>query len=258
MLFALLSPAKKLDFAPLSAPSVRATMPALLKGTAELAARAKRFTRDDLRRLMDISPALADLNYQRFQNFDPANDRETKPAIYAFNGDVYAGLDAKSLSRGDIAFAQKHLAIISGLYGLLRPLDAIQPYRLEMGSKVDTARGPNLYAFWRGELTAHVNAVTDKLKNPTIVNLASAEYWGALDEHALGPRVIQPVFKEIKGGKSSVVSFLAKKARGMMARYLVQHRLTKAEDLKRFDTEGYSFDPKASDAGIWTFSRKAL
>jgi cytoplasmic iron level regulating protein YaaA (DUF328/UPF0246 family) len=206
---------------------------------------------------MDISPALAELNYQRFQGFDPANNRETKPAIYAFNGDVYAGLDAKSLSKGDIAFAQKHLAIISGLYGLLRPLDAIQPYRLEMGSKVDTARGPNLYAFWRGTLTAHVNEATAKMKKPTIVNLASAEYWGALDERALQAPVIQAVFKEIKGGKASVVSFLAKKARGMMARYIIQHRLTKAEDLKRFDTDGYSFDPKASNATVWTFSRKA-
>ena len=260
MLLAVLSPAKKLDFgiAPKSGAAMpKASTPALLADTGILATRAKRFTRDDLRRLMDISPALADLNYPRFQSFDPAHEQGTKPAIYAFNGDVYLGFDAKSFSKGDVAFAQKHVAILSGLYGLLRPLDAIQPYRLEMGSKVDTARGKDLYAFWRAPLTAHVNAVTAQLKNPTIVNLASNEYWDAVDKKALQAPVIQAAFKEIKGGKASVVSFLAKKARGMMARYIVQHRLTKPEDLKRFDTDGYSFDPRTSDGAVWVFSRKA-
>ena len=258
MLLALLSPAKKLDFGPVPKSGTSAsTAPALLQDTALLAARAKQFTREDLRRLMDISPALAELNYQRFQSFDPANASETKPAIYAFNGDVYLGYDAKSLSKGDITFAQKHVGIISGLYGLLRPLDAIQPYRLEMGSKVGTARGKDLYAFWRAPLTSHVNDVTGGLKKPVIINLASNEYWSAIDEKALHAPVIQPVFKEIKGGKATVVSFLAKKARGVMARYIVQHRLSKPEDLKRFDTAGYSFDPKASDDAVWVFSRKA-
>ncbi len=256
MLLALLSPAKKLDFNP--APDfAKASSPALLEDTAVLAARAKKLTRNDLRTLMDLSLKLADLNYQRFQSFDPANRGETKAAIYAFAGDVYMGFDAKTLGPGDIAFAQKHIGIISGLYGLLRPLDAIQPYRLEMGSKVKTVRGKDLYAFWRAPLTAHVNAVTAKLKNPTIINLASQEYWGALDEKTLEAPIIQATFKEVKGGKASVVSFLAKKARGMMARYIVQNRLTSPQDIKSFNIEGYAFDQAASDEAVWVFSRKA-
>ncbi len=254
MLLALLSPAKKLDFGP--APSfVKASTPALLEDAAVLAARAKKLTRADLRRLMDLSPALADLNYQRFQSFDPANAFATKPAVYAFAGDVYMGFDAKSLGPEDLAFAQEHVAIISGLYGLLRPLDAMQPYRLEMGSKVKTARGKDLYTFWRAPLTAHVIAVAAKLKNPTIINLASQEYWGAVDEKALQAPVIQATFKEIKGGKAAVVSFLAKKARGMMARYIVQNRLSNPADLKNFDVAGYAFDRASSSDTVWVFSR---
>jgi cytoplasmic iron level regulating protein YaaA (DUF328/UPF0246 family) len=256
MLFALLSPAKKLDFGPAPA-FAKPTTPVLAKGTALLAARAKKFTREDLRRLMEISPKLADLNYERFQSFDLTGGGESKPAIYAFNGDVYMGFEAKTLTKDDIAFAQQHIGILSGLYGLLRPLDAIQPYRLEMGSKVDTARGKDLYAFWREDLTAHINGVTAKMKTPTVINLASGEYWGAVDEKALKAPVIQAVFKEIKNGKASIVSFMAKKARGMMARYIVQHRLTKPEEIKAFDSGGYAFDPKTSDKNTWVFSRKA-
>lgn len=255
MLLALLSPAKKLDFGPAPA-FAKPTTPALAKDTALLAARAKKFTREDLRRLMDISPKLADLNYQRFQSFDAAGS-ESKPAIYAFNGDVYMGFAAKTLDKDDIAFAQKHVAILSGLYGLLRPLDAIQPYRLEMGSRVDTARGKDLYAFWREDLTAHINGVTAKMKSPTVINLASGEYWGAVDEKALQAPVIHAAFKEIKNGKATIVSFLAKKARGMMARYIVQHRLTTPDEIKAFDTDGYAFDAKASTKTTWVFSRKA-
>ena len=254
MLFALLSPAKRLNFREMPE-TLKTTQPALLEQTAVLAKRAKRYRRDDLRRLMDLSPALADLNYKRFQAFDPANSGETKAAIYAFNGDVYLGLDAASLTKADIAFAQKHLGILSGLYGLLRPLDLIQPYRLEMGSKVDTARGKDLYDFWRDCLTTHMNGIVAKMKKPTIVNLASAEYWGAVDEKSLkAPRIV-PVFHEIKNGKSGVVSFLAKKARGMMARYIVEHRLEDADALKGFDTAGYDFDPHASSETTWVFSR---
>lgn len=256
MLLALMSPAKKLDFRPAPA-FAKPTLPALLDDTAELAARAKRFTRDDLRRLMDVSPALAELNFQRFQAFDSNGKTGSKPAIYAFNGDVYLGFDAASLDKADIAFAQKHVAILSGLYGLLRPLDAIQPYRLEMGSKVDTARGKDLYAFWRDVLTTYVNGITAGLKQPTIVNLASNEYWSALNEKALRAPVITPAFKEIKNGKAVVYSFFAKKARGLMARYIVQHRLTTPDDLKSFDAAGYRFDPKTSDDAAWVFSRSA-
>ncbi len=255
MLLALLSPAKKLDFKP--APDfAKSTTPQLLADTAELAVRAKNYTRDDLRRLMDLSPALAQLNYERFQNFDETNNAGTKPAIYAFNGDVYLGFDAKTLNKADITFAQKHVAIISGLYGVLRPLDAIQPYRLEMGSRVDTARGKDLYAFWRKKLATTLNGMTAGMKAPTVVNLASVEYWGAVEEKALDAPVIHTAFKEIKAGKATIVSFLAKKARGMMARYIVQHRISNASDLKSFDAAGYRFDPKDSTDSAWTFSRK--
>ena len=255
MLFALLSPAKKLDFGPAPA-FAQTTTPALLNDAALMAARAKKLTRPQLRRIMDLSPALADLTFERFQNFVPANTGGTKPALYAFNGDVYQGFEARTLEADEIAFAQEHIAIISGLYGLLRPLDAIQPYRLEMGSRVATARGKDLYAFWRAGLTAHVNAVTAKLQHPTIVNLASQEYWAALDQRALTAPVVHAAFKEIRGGKASVVSLLAKKARGLMARYIVQHRLTKPDELKAFDSAGYRFDPEVSGERHLVFSRK--
>lgn len=253
MLFALISPAKKLDFSP--APDfVTATTPALLEDAAEMAARAKMLSRTQLARIMDISPKLADLNYQRFQSFDPRNTRDTKAAIYAFAGDVYVGFDAKSLTKDDMAFAQEHLGIISGLYGLLRPLDAIQPYRLEMGSSLKNARGKDLYAFWRATLTAHINVLAADV---TIINLASTEYWSAVSEKELAAPVIHTAFKEIKDGKVSIVSFMAKKARGMMARYIVQHHLTSPEQIKAFNVEGYAFDAKASSAATWVFSRKA-
>jgi hypothetical protein len=180
MLFVLLSPAKKLDFGPM-APAVKATQPALMKDTAILAARAKALTAREIARLMDVSAKLAELNVQRFQAFDPANRGETRPAVFAFAGEVYQGLAAKTLSADDLAFAQAHVGILSGLYGLLRPLDAIQPYRLEMGSALKTERGRDLHAFWRDTLTAHLNKRLAKLTSPTVVNLASDEYYGALD-----------------------------------------------------------------------------
>ncbi len=256
MLLALLSPAKRLDFSP--APDfAKPTQPGLLKDTALLAARGKTLTRADLGRLMDISPKLAELNFERFQSFDPKNRSATKPAIFAFAGDVYMGFDAKTLSAADIAFAQDHVAILSGLYGVLRPLDAIQPYRLEMGTPLKNERGADLYAFWHESLAEYLNRLTAAMKTPTFVNLASDEYWSAVDESALEAPVIRPVFKEIRNAKAQIVSFMAKKARGLMARYIVQHRLTKPEDIKRFDTAGYAFDAKASQGAQWIFSRKA-
>lgn len=256
MLLALLSPAKRLDFSPPPA-FAKATQPGLLKDAALLAARGKNLTRADLRRLMDISAKLADLNYERFQSFDPKNKSKTKPAIFAFAGDVYMGFGAKTMSAADVAFAQHHVAILSALYGVLRPLDAIQPYRLEMGTQLKTERGADLHAFWRGSVAAYLNDLTAKLRQPTIINLASEEYWGAIDEAALTAPVVQPVFNEIKNGKAQIVSFFAKKARGAMARYIVQHRLTAPEELKRFDSDGYVFDAKASDGPRLVFSRKS-
>ena len=257
MLYALLSPAKRLDFKPLPDGSgLKPSQPALLKDTAVLAKRVKALSRDQIGRLMDISAKLAALNFERFQSFDPANRKDTKPAILTFAGDVYIGLQAKTLVPEDIAFAQSHIAIISGLYGVLRPLDAIQPYRLEMGSPLDTDRGRDLYAFWRDRVTTHLNSVTAKLASPTIVNLASIEYFSVVDAAKLKAPVIQPTFKEIKAGKAQIVSFFAKKARGLMARAIIDHRWTDPEQMKAFKTEGYAFDARASDAGTWVFSRK--
>jgi cytoplasmic iron level regulating protein YaaA (DUF328/UPF0246 family) len=256
MLYALLSPAKKLDFGP--APrAVAATAPALLPAAAALAKRVKKYSARDLKRLMELSDNLAKLNVARFQAFDLKNGGTTKPALYAFAGDVYVGLDAKTLSEDDVAYAQAHIGILSGLYGLLRPLDAIQPYRLEMGTGVDTERGEDLYAYWRGELTAHLNTVLAKMKNPTVVNLASEEYFSAIDVRALRAPVVQCVFKEIKGSKAQVVSFLAKKARGMMARYIVQQRVETPVGLKKFAVAGYAFDAKASNDAVYVFARRA-
>jgi cytoplasmic iron level regulating protein YaaA (DUF328/UPF0246 family) len=255
MLYALISPAKRLDFAPV--PQFKATQPALLKHTAVLAARAKDLSHAQLQRLMEISPALAKLNFERFQAFDPSNRTGTKPAVFAFAGDVYMGLQAKTFSPEDVACAQDHLGILSGLYGLLRPLDAIQPYRLEMGSRLDTERGRDLYAFWRDAVTDRLNAVVKKMQTPTVVNLASEEYWGAVDPAHVKAPIVHPVFKQLKAGKATIVSFFAKKARGLMARAIVQNRWTDADDIKKFDTTGYRFDAKSSDATHWVFVRKS-
>jgi cytoplasmic iron level regulating protein YaaA (DUF328/UPF0246 family) len=261
MLYALLSPAKKLDFAPLTGDLAKhagkPTQPALLKDAGTIISRAKKLSSTQIKNLMDLSPKLAELNYERFQSFDASNHANTKSALFTFAGDVYVGFEARTLDKKGIAFAQDHVGIISGLYGLLRPLDAIQPYRMEMGSRLDTPGAENLYDFWRKRLTDHVNAVAGKLKSPTIVNLASNEYWSAIDEKALKFPVIHAVFKEIKGGKAQVISFLAKKARGMMARAIVENRWTKPEDMKAFATGGYRYDAAASDATTWVFSRKA-
>jgi cytoplasmic iron level regulating protein YaaA (DUF328/UPF0246 family) len=254
MLYALVSPAKRLDFKPVA--GVKPTQPALLKEAVVLAEQARALSQTQIARLMGISPALAALNHDRFQAFDPANRAGTKPAIYAFAGDVYMGLDAKTLTAEDIAFAQGHLGILSGLYGLLRPLDAIQPYRLEMGSALANPRGDDLYAYWRAPVTARLNAVLAKHKAPTVVNLASQEYWGAVDETRLKAPVVAPQFLEIKGGKAVMLSFFAKKARGLMARAIVRNRWQTADDLKGFDAAGYGYDAKRSRENAWVFTRQ--
>jgi uncharacterized protein len=256
MLYALLSPAKKLDFAPAPA-GLKATAPELLTTAKPLIKRVKSYAASDIKRLMDLSDKLATLNFERFQAFDLANATGAKPAIYAFNGDVYLGFDAKSLPAADITYAQKHIGILSGLYGLLRPLDAIQPYRLEMGTAVDTDAGEDLYDYWRAAITKHLNTIIGDTKGATIINLASEEYWSAVDAKALKAPVIQCVFKEIKNGKATIVSFLAKKARGMMARYIVENRVETPKGLQGFASGGYRYDPKASDDKHYVFARKA-
>lgn len=249
----LLSPAKSLDFAE-PPPAVPRTQARLAEDLAALAGVTRSLSRADLRGLMDISEALAELNHARFQAFDPRHGAQGKQAILAFDGDVYQGLDAASLSAEDLAFAQERLRILSGLYGLLRPLDAIQPYRLEMGTRLPTPRGRTLYAFWGDRIARALNEDLGPDGGP-VINLASQEYFSAVDTRALDARVITPVFKEERNGQARIVSFFAKKARGMMARHAVVNRLSRPEDLQGFSAGGYRFQPEASSPDSWVFTR---
>ena len=248
----VVSPAKALNFA---APPVKAplTLPQLAADTAELAKVTRKLTVSNLKSLMGISDKLADLNRERFRAFDPASE-DGLQAVFAFNGDVYAGLKARELDRTALKWTQDHLRILSGLYGLLRPLDAIQPYRLEMGSRLKTRRGANLYAFWGGRISQALNAAADGQSDPTLVNLASQEYAGAIDRSALKLPVITCHFRREREGDLTPQSFLAKRARGLMARFAIDGRIERAEDLKAFDTEGYSFRADISTATDWVFA----
>ncbi|MDE2488382.1 MAG: peroxide stress protein YaaA [Alphaproteobacteria bacterium] len=249
----VLSPAKALDFTagPDTAPL---TAPQLLDQTTELAKATRRLTARDLKRLMSLSDNLAKLNRERFQAFDPASE-EGVQAAFAFNGDVYAGLKARTLDKKSLVWAQDHIRILSGLYGVLRPLDAIQPYRLEMGTRLKTRRGESLYDFWGPRIAQALNEAAQGHKDRTLVNCASGEYFGAVDRKALKLPVLTCRFLEEKDGEARMISFFAKKARGLMARWAVDHRIETAADLKGFDAEGYRFVASASGDDEFTFSR---
>lgn len=250
----VISPAKSLDFTS-PPPSTPATTPAMAGDIVELAKVARKLTQADLRRLMGISDKLALLNYERFQAFDPQSEDGVQAAM-AFDGDVYDGLQARTLDKAGLAFAQKHLRILSGLYGLLRPLDVIQPYRLEMGTRLKTRRGSSLYDFWGPRIAKALDEAAEGAGEPTLVNLASQEYFGAVDRKALKLPVVTCVFKEQKGGEEAkVISFYAKKARGLMARFAVDSRIDRAEGLKDFKIAGYGFDASASTGQAWVFTR---
>jgi cytoplasmic iron level regulating protein YaaA (DUF328/UPF0246 family) len=249
----VLSPAKAMNFTP-PAQAVAATTPEMAADIAELDKTTRKLTIAQLKRLMDLSDNLAQLNRERFQAFDPAME-DGLQAAFAFNGDVYAGLKARELDKKGLAYAQEHVRILSGLYGLLRPLDAIQPYRLEMGTRLKTRRGPSLYAFWGDRIATALDQALVGHKDRTLVNCASGEYFGAVDLKALKAPVINVRFLEEKDGSAKIISFFAKKARGLMARYAIDHRLDKAADLKAFDSEGYRFQASASTDAEWVFSR---
>jgi cytoplasmic iron level regulating protein YaaA (DUF328/UPF0246 family) len=251
----VLSPAKSLDFSPVTH---AATAPRWQEEAVRLARTARNLTLRDLRALMDISDDLARLNRDRFRDFaaDPSPDK-TKPAVFAFAGDTYIGLDARTLSDDDIAHAQDRVRLLSGLYGLLRPLDAIQPYRLEMGSRLHTRRGDTLYAFWGDRIARALNADAAAIGTDTLLNCASVEYFTAAQRPALRLRVITPTFLEEKGGKRSIVSFFAKRARGAMARFVIENRLTDPADLTDFTVGGYAFDPDQSTPDNPVFLRPA-
>jgi len=254
-LLIVVSPAKKLDFTP-SAIDLPMTPRRCAKETAELAKVTRELTRADLRRLMSISEALADLNWNRFQAFNNDVTETDVQAVLAFAGDVYEGLKAREMSAEDLKWAQDHLRILSGFYGLLRPLDGIQPYRLEMGTRLKTPRGNTLYDFWGERISLRLNEDSQGHPDQTLVNLASQEYFGAVDAKALKLQVVTPHFKERKDGEDRIISFHAKKARGAMARYAILNRIEKAEDLKAFDQDGYRFMPDLSTDFDWIFIRE--
>lgn len=249
----VVSPAKSLDMDPVDVP---ATAPEFQEDAVRLSKTARNLTLGELKGLMNISDDLARLNRDRFQGFaaEPA-PHTTKAAALAFNGDTYQGLEAKTFSADGLSWAQDHLRILSGLYGLLRPLDAIQPYRLEMGSRLKTRRGKSLYDYWGDTIAKALNTQADTVGTDMLVNCASQEYFGAADRKALKLRVITPVFMEVKDNKPRIVSFFAKRARGAMARFIVENRVTEADGIKDFTTGDYIYDPDLSEGDKWVFLR---
>jgi len=254
-MLAVVSPAKKLDFET-DVPEMAVSQPIFLDDTEELIEVARKKSRSDLMKLMGISENLADLNFQRFQHFSRPFDRtNAKPAIFAFRGDTYVGLDADTMKAKEIDWAESHFRMLSGLYGLLKPRDLMQPYRLEMGTRLPNARGKDLYAFWGDKIAEEINSLTDGHKDRSLINLASNEYFKSVKtKHLKGP-VITPVFKEIKGGAAKVVGFSAKRARGMMARYMIDNRLENPRELKKFNKDGYGYQDDLSTETEWVFTR---
>lgn len=249
----VISPAKRLDW---TERNVEETTPDFLDDAVRLAKTARNLTLQDLKKLMSLSPDLARLNRDRFRVFSdvPSTD-VTRPAALAFAGDTYLGLEAASLDAEEMAWAQDHLRILSGLYGVLRPLDAIQAYRLEMGSRLKTRRGKSLYDYWRDQLSKALNAQAERVGTDVLVNCASQEYFGAVAPKSLKLRVVTPVFKEDKGNEPVIVSFFAKRARGAMARFIVQNRLSDPADLTNFNSGGYAYNADMSEVDRPVFVR---
>jgi len=255
MLF-VISPAKSLDYETPS-PTEKTTQPAFLDASAELVEVMRGYAPAELGKLMKISDKLAALNVARFEEWSrPFNRKNAKACVFAFNGDVYDGLDAGSLDEDGIGYTQSHLRILSGLYGVLKPLDLMQAYRLEMGTRVENPRGKNLYEFWGATPTEALNKELAKHTPPLLVNLASEEYFKVVKTDQLKARIVTPVFEDWKNGQYKIISFHAKRARGLMVRYAVDHKLEHVEGLKDFDYDGYGFDAAASDADRWVFRRK--
>jgi len=255
-MLSVLSPAKKLDLEPMDYPGV-ASEPSLGKHTAILARAAKKLSVSELQNLMKLSDNLAELNSERFKAFRlNGRSNSSKPAMLTFNGNVYEGLDAGSLSAEDIDFAQDHVRILSGLYGVLKPMDKIQPYRLEMGRKLATERGSNLYQFWGSTIAETLMQDMAGHKDQTIVNLASNEYFKAVDKKALNVPVIETKFLNVKDGQARNLMFFGKKGRGLMARWIVQNRIDMADDLRGFNVEGYKYSKSQSTPELMIFTRK--
>ncbi|MDA7423536.1 peroxide stress protein YaaA [Thalassococcus lentus] len=251
----VISPAKRLDW---SDQDIDMTSPDFEPDAQRLVKTARNLTLGDLKSLMGLSDDLAKLNRDRFRSFADSPEAEhLRPAVMAFAGDTYQGLEAGSLDQEELAWAQDHLRILSGLYGLLRPLDGIQPYRLEMGSRLKTRRGKSLYDFWQDQISKALNEQAETVGTDTLVNCASQEYFGAVPAKSLNLKVITPQFMEDKNGTPKIVSFYAKRARGAMARFIVQNRLTDAESLQDFDLGGYQYQPDLSEPEKPVFLRPA-
>ena len=254
-MLALISPAKTLDYES-ALPTDQHTLPRLLDHSQELIDVSRKLSASDIASLMSVSEKIANLNAERFRdwnsNFNFSNARQ---ALFAFKGDVYTGLDAYSLNDQQINYAQKHLRMLSGLYGLLRPLDLMMPYRLEMGTKLQNPRGHNLYEFWGNEITQMINQDLEASNSELLVNIASEEYYKSVKESKIQAQIVKPVFLDQKNGKYKVISFYAKKARGLMARYILENQIERAEDLKAFNTDGYYFDADSSLKGELVFKR---
>ena len=254
-MLALISPAKTLDYES-ALPTDLHTLPRLLEQSQQLVDLSRKLSASEIASLMSVSEKIAQLNVARFHDWHAdLNFANARQAMYAFKGDVYTGLNAYALSASDIDFAQQHLRMLSGLYGLLRPLDLMMPYRLEMGTKLNNARGHNLYAFWGEQITQLINQDLQNSNASVLLNLASDEYYKSVKPSQIKAEIIKPVFLDQKNGQYKVISFYAKKARGLMARYMIENKVKKVEDLKAFQTDGYYFDADSSLQGELVFKR---
>lgn len=255
-MLSLLSPAKSLDFETPPTSQI-STQPVFQQEALELVEQLRALAPQDLSQLMKISDKLASLNAARFQEWQlPFTHKNAKAAVLAFTGDVYTGLDATSLDNASLEFGQEHLAILSGLYGLLKPMDLMQAYRLEMGTRFNNKRGKDLYSFWQPLVTAEIKKRLAEHTRPVVVNLASQEYFKAIDLKLLNRRVITPVFKDWKKDEFKIISFYAKKARGLMARFILEEQIDHPENIKDFKLDGYSFNKAMSEEDNWVFIRK--
>lgn len=254
----VVSPAKNLDFES-ELPTSEYSQPELLDHSKELIERCLTLTPENIGSLMSISDKLAGLNAARFAQWSiPFTLENARQSVFAFNGDVYTGLDAKTLNKADLAFAQKHLRILSGLYGILKPLDLMQAYRLEMGTKLDNLRGQNLYQFWGSVITEKVNDALAAQGDDVLLNLASTEYFKSVKKKEFKGTIVTPAFKDWKNGQYKMISFYAKKARGLMARYIIENKITDIEKITEFDSAGYQYNVDLSSAEVPVFTRKIV
>lgn len=251
----VISPAKSLDFK--TEPTTQEyTIPEFLNESEKLVSKLRKMSAKKLSKLMNISADLGNLNYERYQTWQlPFTPENAKQAVLAFNGDVYTGLDAPTLSEEKLELAQQKLRILSGLYGLLKPLDLMQPYRLEMGTKFGVGRAKDLYSFWGDKITKKVQEAIEESGSKILVNLASNEYYKSINAKKLDAEIVTPAFKDMKNGEYKMISFFAKKARGLMTRFILEHNIENAGDLQAFDADGYVFNPRLSKPGAPVFTR---